>query len=171
MLGWFRFQLLGSFYVWHVCEVDAEGVFAKFPLELAHSLKERRGFYIADGSSDFGDYEIEFTRIAEAFDVSFDFVCDMRNDLHGLPKIITAAFFVDDRLIDSAGCNIVGAGGLNVCEPFVMTEVKIRFMAVNRDIALPMFIRVERTGVNVDVGIELLDSNRVSSREEKAGKR
>ena len=48
-----------------------------------------------------------------------------------------------------------------------MSEVKVRFMTVNSDVTFTMLVWVERTRVDVDVGVELLDSNVIASCEKK----
>ncbi len=149
----------------------AEGVLAELPFELAHRFEKRCGLYVADGAPYLGDDEVVFSGEAEALDVSLDFVGDVRHDLDCLAEIVAPSLLVDDRLIDAAGGEVVGAGGLDVGESFVVTQVQVCLMAVYGDVTFTVLVGVEGAGVDVDVGVELLDCYLESSGEEEAGER
>ena len=53
----------------------------------------------------------------------------------------------------------------------VMPEVKVCLRPVFGDIALPVLVRIERTGVNVDVRVEFLDGYTESPCLKKLGQR
>ena len=44
-------------------------------------------------------------------------------------------------------------------ETFVVTEVEVGLRAVFGDVAFPVLVGIERSGVDVDVGIEFLDGD------------
>src|SRR5690606_28426442 len=67
------------------------------------------------------------------------------------------AFLVDDVLVNAAGGYVVGLRGGCVEEPLVMAKVQAGLGPIFCNVAFAMFIRVERTWVDVDVGVELLD--------------
>ncbi len=52
-----------------------------------------------------------------------------------------------------------------------MTQVQICFRSVFRYVALPVFVRIERTGVYVDIGIKLLDGHFQPPRLQQFGER
>ena len=81
----------------------------------------------------------------------------MRDNLHCLSQIVAAAFLVDYALVDTSGGNVVGARGANVGESLVVAQVEVGLVPVDGHVAFAVLIRVERTGVDVDVGVELLD--------------
>ena len=95
----------------------------------------------------------------------------MRNYLHRLAEIVAAALLVDDRLVDAAGGDVVGAGCLDVGEALVVAEVKIGLMAVHSHIAFTVRIGIERAGVDVDVRVKLLDGDAVAPALQQAGER
>ena len=171
MLRGLCLQLLCGAEIRHVCEVDEEGVLAELPFELAHSLEERRRLDVADGSADFSDHEVIVAGVAEDLDVALDFVGDVRDDLHGLSEIVAAALLVDDALVDPACGDVVGAGCLDVGEALVVAEVEVGLVAVDGHVAFAVLVGVERARVDVDVGVELLDSDPVASAEQEARQR
>ena len=79
----------------------------------------------------------------------------MRDDLHGLAEIITAAFLGDNGIIDLAGGNVIVFGELPVGEPLVMAQVKVGLGPVVGHIHFPMLIRVHGAGINVQIGVAL----------------
>ena len=81
----------------------------------------------------------------------------MRDYLDGLAEIVAAALLVDNSLIHTAGGHIVGAGGGYVGEAFVVAQIKVGLMAVDRHVTFAMLVGVERAGVDVDVRVEFLD--------------
>ena len=79
----------------------------------------------------------------------------MRNNLHGFAKVIAAAFFGDDLLIDSAGGPVVVAAQLGVGEALIMAEVEVGFGAVVSDEDLSVLEGGHGAGIDVQVRIEL----------------
>ena len=47
--------------------------------------------------------------------------------------------------------------GMNTCEALVVPQVQVGLHTVGRHIAFAMLIGVQRTWVDVDVGVKLLD--------------
>ena len=50
------------------------------------------------------------------------------------------------------------------CEPFIVAQIQIGLHTVYRHVALTVLVGVQRTGVDVDVGVELLDGHFVATR-------
>ena len=63
--------------------MQIDGILTQFPTKLTNGLQEWKGFDISYGTSDFGDHEVEFVFLAHQFDVTLDFICDMRDHLNG----------------------------------------------------------------------------------------
>ena len=97
-------------------------------------------------------------------DAALDFICDVRNDLHGFTEVFASAFFVNDRLVDPAGGDVVRLCGLDVQEPLVVPKVQVRFCAINGHVALPVFVGVQGAGIDIDVRVELLNGHRMAAR-------
>ena len=80
----------------------------------------------------------------------------MRNDLHGFAEIVAAALLGDDLLVDAAGGEIVVAGEAGVGEALVVSKVEIGLGAIVGDKNLAMLKRRHGSGIDVEIGIELL---------------
>ncbi len=78
---------------------------------------------------------------------------------------------IDYGLVDAAGGNIIGAGGGNVGKPLVVAEVEIGFMAVDGDIAFPVFIGIQGSRVDIDVWVKFLDSYPVATAQQQPRQR
>ena len=81
----------------------------------------------------------------------------MGDHLHRLAQIVSAAFLVDDALVDAARGDAVGAGGGEVEEALIVPEIEIRLRAVVGDEHLAVLVGAHRARVDVDVGIKFLD--------------
>ena len=99
-----------------------------------------------------------------------DLVGDVRNHLHRLAEIIAAALARDDLLVDAAGGQIVGLRQLGVREALVVAEVEIGLGAVVGDEHLAVLERAHGAGIDVQVGIELLQRD-TAARGFRAGSR
>ena len=188
VLGGFGFQFVGCFQIGHVGEMHTDGIAAELPAELPDGFHEGCAFDVADGAAHFGDDEVEGGPSPQPSPVMgretvwmalpimgemsvrtegvffsqhspFDFVGDVWDDLDGFAEIVAVTFAVDDGLVDAACGDGVVAGGLDVGEAFVVTEVEVGLHAIDGDVALAVFVGVEGAGVDVDVGVELLDGD------------
>ena len=158
-----RLQLAGSGEVRHIGQVNAHRIATQLPLELADGLQEGLAFDVAHGAADFRDDEIVLVLLAEVQHVALDFVRDVGDDLDGLSQIVAPAFLVNNALVDTSGGEVVVTCGLDAGKPFIVAQVQVRFLSVVRHIALSVLVGVERTGVNVDVGVELLNGDVVAT--------
>ena len=138
-------------------------ILSQFPFQLAHAFDKRKRFDITDRTSDFSDHEIKFVFISQQFHIALDLVRDMRHHLHSLSQVIPFTFFVNNALIDAPCCDVICAGCLNIQETFVMSEVQIRFMSVYGNIAFPMLVRVQRSRIDINIGVKFLNGNLVAS--------
>jgi hypothetical protein len=94
----------------------------------------------------------------------------VRNNLDGLAKVISSAFFVNDGLVYKAGGHIVGLAGSDIEEALVMTQIQIRLCPVLRYITFSMFVRIQCSRIHIDIGVKLLDSDLESSGLKQFGK-
>src|SRR5271155_2824359 len=124
---------------------------------LPDRFEEWQRFDVADRASDFDDHDIGGVRdFAEG---GFDFIGDVRNYLHGLAEIIAAAFLGENGFVDPAGGPIVIASQLRIGEALVVAQIEIGFRAVIGHENFAVLIRAHRAGINVQVGIALLEGN------------
>ena len=167
----FRLQLLGGVEEGNVGQVDAYGVAAHLPSQLAHALEERQALDVAYCSADFGYYEVVVAGVAEKLHVALDLVGDVGYDLDSLAEIVAAALVVDDILVDPACRDIVGARCADIGEPLVVAEVEVSLLTVDGDVAFAVFVGVESARVDVDIRVELLDGDAVAASLQQAGER
>ena len=139
---------------------DERIVFAEFKFQLANGFHKRQRLDVAHAAAYFGDDDVVFARVAQQPDVALDFVGDVGHHLHGFAQEIAPAFAGDDVVVDAPGGDVVGPRGGRIQESLVVTQIKVGFGSVVGDVAFAVFVGVERTGVDVDVGIELLDRHR-----------
>jgi hypothetical protein len=143
--------------------MDAEAVASEFPTKLAYGLKERGGLDVAHSSPDLGDNKIELTLHAERFDIALDLIGNVRNNLYGFAQIVAAPLFLYHALIDPSGGNIIPFGGLYVEETLVVSQVEVGFIPVHSNIAFAMLIGVKGSGVDINIGVELLNGDFIAS--------
>lgn len=127
--------------------------------ELPNGLEEREGLDVADGAADLDDLDVRLLRLGERPDPLLDLVGDVRDDLDGLAQVVAAAFFREDARVDGPGREVRTPVQVLVEEPLVMPEVEIGLRAVVEDEHLAVLERVHRAGVDVDIGVELLDDD------------
>ena len=72
------------------------------------------------------------------------------------------ALLVDHCLVDATSGERVGSCCLNTCESLVVTEVEVGLHSIYGHVAFSVLVGVERTGVDVDIGVKLLDGDVVS---------
>ena len=86
------FQFAGGGDKGHQRDVHEQSIFrAQFQAHLADGFEKRQRFDVADGAADFDDDHVD--AFGNFFDGGFDFVGDVRDDLHGFAEIIAAALF------------------------------------------------------------------------------
>ena len=100
-----------------------------------------------------------------------DSIRHMRNDLNRRAEIIPATFLLDDSLVNAPRCYVVGLPRRNARKPFIMPKVEVGFRPVISHIDFAMLIRRHRAWINIEIRIELPDSNAVSARLQKGSKR
>ena len=96
-----------------------------------------------------------------------DLVGDVRDDLDGAAEVVAAALAPDHRVVDAAGGDVGGARRVRVGEALVVAEVEVGLGAVLGDEDLAVLERAHRPGVDVDVGVELLQLDPVAAGHEQ----
>ena len=89
-----------------------------------------------------------------------DFVGNVRDDLDGVAEVFAAAFLCDDGGVDLAGGHVSGLVEVFVQEALVVSDVEVGFSTVVGDKDFTVLEGVHRTGVDVQVGVELLHGHR-----------
>ena len=139
--------------------------------QLAHRLDERLRLDVAHRAADLGDDHVVFLGLRQQLDAAFDLVGDVGNDLHGLAQILALALLLDDALVDTARRDVVGLRRGLVREALVVSQVEVGLGAVLGDVAFAVLVGVERSGIDVDVGVEFLNGHRIAAGLQQAGDR
>ena len=106
VLGRLGLELARRRHIGHQGHVDRTGPLTpQFVAQLAQRFDKRQAFDIADRPADLAQYEIQ--PVGVGLGKFLDRVGDVRNDLHGGAKIITAAFTDDDVAVDAARSDVV----------------------------------------------------------------
>src|SRR3954469_21035413 len=95
----------------------------------------------------------------------------MRYYLNGFSEKFTFTLFFNYRLINAACSDVVSLRGPYIQETFVVAKIQIGFSPVVGHITLPMLVRIKRARIDVNVWIELLNSNGIAPSLKQFGQR
>ena len=104
-------------------------------------------------------------------DRCLDLVRDVRDDLHGAAEVVASALLLDDGAVHLPGRDVVVAGHAGRGEALVVPEVEVGLAAVVGDEDLAVLIRAHGAGIDVDVGIHLLQRHAQAPRLEERSDR
>jgi hypothetical protein len=157
MLDGLRLQLLGRADERRQRDVDERHlVAADLVSELADCLEERERLDVAHRAAHLDDRHVGGLGLRMGADAVLDLIGDVRDDLHRLAQVVSAALLVDHCLVDrSRRHRRAPVEGL-VGESLVMAQVEVGLRAVVQDEDLAVLEGVHRAGVDVDIGVELL---------------
>jgi hypothetical protein len=168
VLGRLGLHLAGVPDVGHQRQVDEHAALRPHVgVELADRLEERQRLDVADRPADLGDDEVDGLRLGDDQDPVLDLVGDVRDHLDGGAEVVTAALAPDHAVVDAAGREVGGAGGVLVGKALVVTEVEVGLGAVLGDEDFAVLEGAHRPRVHVDVGIELLQLDLEAARDEE----
>ncbi|CAI8444322.1 MAG: Uncharacterised protein [Cyanobium sp. ARS6] len=171
MLGGFGFQFSRRADVRQQGDVDVCQVVAThITAELTDGFQKRQRLNVTHRAADFGDHHISTTVGGHPVDPFADFTGDVGNHLHRAAVVITAAFFVNHRLVDRTGGHAVQPRHRRIGEALVVTQVEVGFSPVFGHEDLAMLKRTHRAWVHIQVWIQLQDRNAVATGFEQAPK-
>ena len=155
-----RLELAGRADERHEREMDVQRVVAPDVLaELPDGLQERQALDVAHRPADLDEDDVDV--IGGASDGVLDLVGDVRNDLDRAAQVVSAPLFLDHALIDLAGRPVGMASRRRVGEALVVSEIEVGLGAVVGHVDLAVLIRAHGAGIDVDVGVELLQRDLV----------
>ena len=158
----FSFQLARSRNIRQQCHMNKQGALTThFVTELADRFQKWQGFNITNRTADFTQNEV--SRSVFFTDKVFDFVSNVRNDLHSCAEVITAALTRQHVRVDTACRDVVHLFGRIASETFVVPQIQICFCTVVSYIDFAMLERAHSTGVNVQVRVKLTQANGVTT--------
>ncbi len=144
---------------------EDRGAGGQIVAELADRLEERQAFDVADRAADLDEHEVD--ALVAAGDELLDGVGDVRDHLHGAAEEGAATLLGEDVLVDAPGGDVVRLAGRDAGEALVVPQIEIGLRPVVRDEHLTMLVGAHRAGVDIEVGIELAQANRIAARLEE----
>ena len=133
---------------------------AEVVAHLTGCFKERLRFDIANCSTNFRDDDVRTLTVLIGLSLTthdvLDFVGDMRNNLNRVTQVFAATLLGNDRGIHLAGGRISGTRQVHIEEALVVANIQIGLRTILSDKNLAVLEGVHCTGIDVDVGIELL---------------
>ena len=96
-----------------------------------------------------------------------DLVGDVGNDLYGGAEVVTAALAADDIFVDLPTGEIVELRQGAVGKALVVAEVEIGLRSIVEHIDFAVLKRAHGPGIDVQVGVKLLQDDLVTSRFEQ----
>ncbi len=135
--------------------------------ELADRLEERQRLDVPDGAADLGDHEVHVAGLRDQRDALLDLVGDVGHHLDGPAEVVAAALAADHGVVDPPRGDVGGAGGVGVGEALVVAEIEVGLGAVLGDEHLAVLVGGHRAGVDVDVGVELLQPDGQPARDQQ----
>ncbi len=151
------FELFGGLQIGNQGKMDAQEVLLRF--------------HIAHRAAHFGDNDVIVPSLPQQEHPALDFVRNVRNNLDGLSQVSPLPFLGDDGVVDSARGDIIGLRGVNAQKTFIVAQVQVRLGAVLRHVAFPVLVRIQRSGVYIQIGVEFLDGDAKASCLQQFGQR
>ena len=147
-------------------EVDEDRIAPRqLVAELADGLEERQALDVADRAADLHQHEVE-PLVARGHEL-LDGVGDVRDHLHGAAEVVAAPLLGQDVLVDAARGDVVRLLRRHAGEAFVVSEVEVRLRPVVRHEHLTVLVRAHGAGIDVEIGVELSQPDRVAAGLEK----
>src|SRR6266568_3367719 len=152
----------------HERQVDVAGVVrAELQSHLPHRFEERQRLDVPDRAADLDDRHFGFACAAR--NERLDLVGDVRDHLHGATEVVAASLFSYHRIVDLAGGEVVVPVHPGRLETLVVAQIEVGLGAVLGDEHLPVLEGAHRAGIDVDVRIELEESDFDAARFEDRG--
>ena len=152
----------------HVQEKDI--VTTHLVTDLPNRLEERQRLDISDGAPDLGDDDVH-VRSGHPANPCFDLVRDVRNHLHGVAEVLTAAFLRDDGGVHLTRGDVRRSQQVGIQEAFVVPDIQVCFRTVVGDENLSVLERVHGPGIDVEIGIKLLHRDAQTARFQEISQR
>ena len=132
-------------------------VAAQLVAHLAQRFQEGQRLDIADRAADLDQHDLGAGGLGDQADAALDLVGDMRDDLDGAAQVIAAALFADHLGIDLPGGDVADPVQADVDKALVMTQVQVGLRAIIQHVHLAMLVGAHRAGIDIDIGVQLLD--------------
>src|SRR5690606_20641913 len=162
-------QFAGGADVRQEGDVDVERLVAPdVGAKLADRLKEWLTLDVPDRPADLDDHHVRLRFLADERDPALDLVGDVRDHLDRAAEIVPASLLADHFGVNLAGRDVAGAVEVFVDEPLVVPQVEVGLGAVCRDEHFAVLVWAHRAGIDVEIGVQLLDDDLQPARFEDA---
>src|SRR6266699_1963711 len=152
----------------HERQVDVAGVVrAELQAHLPHRFEEWQRLDVPDRAADLDDRHFRLTCAAR--DERLDLVGDMRDHLHRAAEVVAATLLFYHGIVDLAGGEVVVAVHPGRLETLVVAQIEVGLGAVLGNEHLPVLEGAHRAGIDVDVRVELEESDFDAARFEDRG--
>ncbi len=148
---------------------EQDALAAQLVAELPDRLDEGQSLDIAHGAADLAQHEILVGQVRG--DEILDGVGDVGDHLDRRAEIFAPALLGDHVGIDPSGGHVVALPRGNPGEALVMAEIEVGLGAVVGHVDLAMLVRAHGAGVDIDVGVELAQTDLVAARLQQRAER
>ena len=138
-----------------VVDVVAADVIGHLP----DGLQEGQALDVAHGAAHLDDHDVKIRLVGEPHHLLLYDVCNVRHSLDGAPQVVAGPLVGDDAAVHLPGGHAGGAGQLQVDETLIVAQVHVGLGPVARDEDLAVLVRGHGAGVDVKVGVELLNGD------------
>ena len=157
VLGRLGFQFSGGRDIREKGHVNVQHVLPAYIIpHLPYGLEEGETLDVADGASDLNDHHIGATLLGQGHHSSLDLIGDMGDGLNCAAEVVAPALLGNNGAVNGAGGYVGFAGEVDIDEAFVVAEVEVGLAAVLGNENLAVLVGGHSTGVDVEVGVELL---------------
>ena len=95
----------------------------------------------------------------------------MRNHLNGLAEVVSTPFLGQNGLIDLSAGEVVRTSEHAIREALVMSQIQIGLRSVSQNIDLAVLKGIHRTGINIEIRVELLKNHLQSTTLQQSAQR
>ena len=152
----FSLQLMSRRQKRNIREVNRQTISPQFPLHLSHSFNEWQRLDVSDRSSNLCNHKVKRPTFSQSNYIMLNLIGNMRDYLNGFSKEIPPTLFLNNRMIDTSGSQVVNLVCLNIQESLIMPQIKVSLMPVRGNITLTVFIGIKCTRIHIDIRIQFL---------------
>ena len=136
---------------------------AELVAQLTYRLNEWQRLDVAYSTTNLGDDDVVLLCSTQQLHAALNLIGDVGDYLHGLTQELTTTLLLDYALIDLTCGNVVVLRSLNRGKTLVVTQVEVGLCAILRNVALTVLVGIERTGIHIDIWVQLLNGYRVTT--------
>ena len=158
MLGRFGFDFSSRANIGHQRQMNINHVFfADIGSKLPDGLQKWQTFNVTDRAANFNNEHINI--VGGQLNTVFDFICDVRDDLHGSAQVIPFTLFGNNGMIYFPGGKVIDFAHFGMGETLIVTQVKIGFGSIIGHKHLAMLKGIHRSRIHIYIGIQFLDGH------------